>query len=134
MALREDVHANPACAVALAARDCVDLARIMSIGRTALNKREIGNGTILEVLGLGSVNALLDVINNNTNFRYVKPLVEQGRMMIGSPLVRATLQSLVPAVLTQVEADRLLALGVDPDPYTASDMAEALFNTDGTQK
>lgn len=130
MTLREEILANPACAEALAARDCHALARIMSIGRKRTNSREIGNGTILEALGMSVGNSLLDVINNNVNFRYVKPLVEQGRLLIGSALVRATLQSLVPAVISQVEADRLIALGFEPDEITYQEVAAAVFNTD----
>lgn len=134
MALRDDIHGNPACAAAIQARDCQAIAAIMSAGRTRLNQREIGNGTILETLGLASGNALLDVINTNTNFRYVKPLVEQGRLLIGSQLVRATLQSLVPSVLTQVEADRLMALGVEPNPYSLNEIANSMFNENGSLK
>ena len=134
MGLREEILANPACDEALAARDCHVLARIMSIGRTRTNNREIGNGTILEVMGLTAGNALLDVINNNVDFRYVKPLVEQGRLLIGSALVHATLQSMVPAVISQVEADCLIALGFDPVALTPQEVAAAVFNTDGTLK
>lgn len=134
MSLRDDILADPACATALAARDCVEMARIRSIGRTRANTREIGNGTILEVLGIASGNALLDVINGNADFRYVKPLVEQGRLLIGSALVQATVQSMVPTVLTQGQGDALCALGKEPDPLTAHDVAEAVFNADGTLK
>jgi bacterioferritin-associated ferredoxin len=46
MGLREDILADPACAAALAARDLNELARIMSIGHTCGNMREIGNNTL----------------------------------------------------------------------------------------
>jgi hypothetical protein len=132
--LRDQVHADPRCAAALTARDCEELARIMSEGRTRSNAREIGNGTILEVLGLDAGNALLDVINTDAKFRYVKPLVEQGRLLIGSPLVQATLQTMAPALLTQAQADALCTLGLEPHPYAPQELAEALFNADGSQK
>lgn len=135
MTLRDDILADPACSVALAARDCTELARIRSIGRTRATSLEIGNGTILETIGITSGNKLLDTINGTVDFRYVKPLVEQGRLLIGSALVQATLQSLVAAsVITQVEADKLCALGKEPNPYTPSEIADALFNPDGTPK
>ena len=134
MSLRDEIYANPACADAITARDCHALVGVMSAGRTRFSQREIGNGTILETLGLASGNALLDVISGNPSFKYVKPLVEQGRLLIGSVLVRATLQSLVPAVLTQLEANRLIALGVEPHPYTVTEIADAMFNADGSLK
>lgn len=134
MSLHDEIHANPACAEALAAKDCNELARIMSIGRVRANGREIGNGTILETIGITAGNALLDVINGAADFRHVKPLVEQGRLLIGAALVQSTLQTLVPTVLTQANADKLSALGWTPDPLTAQDVAEAAFNPDGSFK
>lgn len=134
MSLRDEILANPVCADALAARNCEELARIMSVGRTRANTREIGNGSILETLGIAAGNALLDVINSDATFRYVKPLVNQGRLLIGAPLVQATVQSLASAVLTQEQANALCALGHEPNPYTAQDVAEAVFNPDGSLK
>lgn len=110
----------------LASQDFDAIAAALSVGRKKRNTREIGNGTILEVLGLAAGNALLDVINNVPDFRHVKPLVEQGRLQIGSPLVQATVQSLVPAVLTQAQAEALCALGFDPDPVTAQQVSDAM--------
>lgn len=117
----------------LASRDFDAIAASVSVGRKKQNTREIGNGTILEVLGLAAGNALLDVINTVPDFRYVKPLVEQGRLMVGSSLVQATVQSLVPmGVLTQPQADALCALGFDADPITVSQVTQALVSDDGT--
>ena len=117
----------------LASRDFDAIAAFVSAGRTKPSTREIGNGTILEVLGLETGNALLDVINNVPDFRHVKPLVEQGRLTVGSPLVQSTVQALVPmGVLAQPQADALCALGLDPDPVTASQVNQALVADDGT--
>lgn len=82
--------------------------------RTKKVHMEVGNGTILEVLGIAAGNALLDVIYSDANFRHVKPLVEQGRLSLDSTLVQMTLDSLVPAVLTQAQADKLKNLCVQP--------------------
>ena len=121
------------CSLALiASRDFDAIAAAVSIDRTKPSTREIGNGTILEVLGLETGNALLDVINTAPDFRHVKPLVEQGRLTVGSPLVQATVQALVPmGVLTQPQADALCALGFDPDPVTALQVNQALVSDDG---
>ena len=111
----------------LASRDFDAIAAFVSAGRTKPSTREIGNGTILEVLGLETGNALLDVINNVPDFRHVKPLVEQGRLTVGSPLVQSTVQALVPmGVLAQPQADALCALGFDPDPVTAQQVSDAM--------
>ena len=126
MTLLEEIQAKCGPAL-LASRDFDAIAAFVSAGRTKPSTREIGNGTILEVLGLTVGNALLDVINTAQDFRYVKPLVEQGRLTVGSALVQATVQSLVPmGVLTQPQADALCALGFDPDPVTAQQVSDEL--------
>lgn len=126
MTLLEEIQSKCSQAM-LASRDFDAIAVAVSAGRTKPNAKEIGNGTILEVLGLTSGNALLDVVNTVPDFRYVKPLVEQGRLTVGSALVQATVQSLVPmGVLTQAQADALCALGFDPDPVTAQQVSDEL--------
>lgn len=126
MTLLEEIQAKCGPAL-LASRDFDAIAAFVSAGRTKPSTREIGNGTILEVLGLETGNALLDVVNTAQDFRHVKPLVEQGRLTVGSPLVQATVQSLVPmGVLTQPQADALCALGFDPDPVTAQQVSDAM--------
>lgn len=129
MPLIDDIQALPQ-----ELRDSRDeslIAAALNATRTRANKREIGNGTILEVLGLAAGNALLDVINTVPDFRHVKPLVEQGRLMVGSALVQATVQSLVPAVLTQPQADALCALGVEPDPVDIIELRRAMWSDQG---
>lgn len=131
MTLLTEIQAK--CDAALiASRDFDAIALAVSAGRTKANTREIGNGTILEVLGLATGNALLDVINTVPDFRYVKPLVEQGRLTVGSPLVQSTVQALVPmGVLKQADADALCTLGFDPDPVTAAQVTQALVDDGG---
>lgn len=134
MAITKDEIVAKCSADLIASRDCVQIASIVSSGRTAPNLREIGNGTILDTIGITAGNALLDEINNNTNYRYVKPLVDQGRLLIGSSLVQSTLKSMVPAILTQAQCDSLSALGFDPAPVTPQEVADALYNPDGSSK
>ena len=127
MAILDEIRAK--CPPALIARrDDVAVAARVSDGRVKPNKREFGNGSILETLGLAAGNAFLDVIYTAPNFRYLKPLLEQGRLVVGSPLMQATLQSMAPLTLTQVQADALCALGLDPDPVTALDVRVAMAN------
>lgn len=137
MTLRDDILANPACAAALSAKDCQAIAAIMSIGRMRANSHEIGNGTVLEVLGITTGNALLDILMSSaadSPYRYVKPLLEQGRLLVGTPLVQATLATFVPSIITQAQCDALCALGKEPDPYSAREISIALFNDDGGAK
>lgn len=133
--LRAAVRENAACAAALAARDCDEIARIMSVGRTCGNDREIGYGTILEVIGLAAGNQLIDFIKSNDDLRNVVPLLEQGRLRIGSLMVQTTLKSFVAAgAVNQANADHLCALGLQPDRLDRAHVIEALFNPDGTEK
>lgn len=83
--------------------------------RTKLVATEIGNGTILEAIGLASGNALLDVLYTQPDFRHVKPLLEQGRLRLDSALVQLSIDGLAKMnVITEAEADKLKALAVVP--------------------
>jgi len=134
--LRAQAHGDPACAEALVKRNIDTLARILSVGRTRPSAREIGNGMILDTLGVAAGNKLLDHIATADELRHVRPLLEQGRLVIGAALAQAAIQSFVqlPGVLTQADADALCALGMEPDPLTPQDVADALYNPDGTEK
>lgn len=110
----------------VASREHGQIAALVSQGRTRPSAREIGNGTILETIGLQYGNAMLDVIYNTPDFRHVKPLLEQGRLIVGSPLVVATVQGMVPAVMPQAVADRLLALTVEPAPVSVQEVVKAM--------
>jgi len=107
-------------------RDDGAIAEALSVGRTRLEPTEIGIGGILDTLGVATGNALLDAIYTAPDFRYVKPLLERGTLRLDSPLVLATLDSLVPSVLTQAQADALKGLAIKPDVITAQDVSRAL--------
>lgn len=131
---KEEIEAK-CSAEMIASRDCQAIADAMNVGRVRNSKREIGYGTILETIGFEAGNALSDEINTNTLFRYVKPLVEQGRLIAGSPLVAGALQVMVGSgKITQAQANALKALGVEENPCTPQEVAEALYNTDGSMK
>ncbi len=137
MGLKEDILANSSCTALVEARDCTGIAALMSAGRVGDNGREIGSGTIIEILGLTAGNAFLDILLNASSaspFRHVKPLVEQGRLRIGSKMVQEQVMVLVPTVLTLDQANALCLVGQCPNPYTALDIADALFHTDGSLK
>lgn len=123
MSLRDEILAG---GFDLANRDDGAIAAALSAGRTKLVPVEIGNGTIIETIGLSAGNALLDVINSAPDFRYIKPLLEQGRLRVDSALVRGTLDSLVPSVISSGHAAALKALAVVPDTITPQQVAAAL--------
>lgn len=116
----------------LATRNDAAIAAAVSKSRTKPSTKEIGNGTILETIGLQYGNAMLDVIYNDANFRHVKPLLEQGRLIVGSPLVVATIQGMAAdGVIPAAARDALLALTVEPDPVSDLDVRRALWSDDG---
>lgn len=123
MPLKDEIIAS---GLNLASRDYDAIAAALSVGRKRANTLEIGNGTILATIGITAGNALLDVIATAPDFRHVKPLVEQGRLLIGSPLVQATVKSLVGTVLTQQQADALCALGFTADPVSPAEVARII--------
>ena len=115
MALRAEILA--ACSPELLAQhDTQAIAEAVSVDRVKRVPTEIGSGTILATIGLDAGNALLDAISGAEEYRHVKPLLEQGRLRVDSDLVRTTLDSLVPAVLTAAQAKALKALAEQPDP------------------
>lgn len=110
----------------LTSRDYNAIAALVSVGRQRLSNLDIGNGWVLETLGLTVGNALLDAIHANAEFRHVKVLLDQSRLNVSSPLVQATLDAFVPSVLTQEQADSLKALGFEPDPISPATVHAAL--------
>lgn len=103
------------------------IAEALSAGRTKLVTTEIGNGTILAELGIDAGNQLLDAIYNAPDFKYVKPLLEQGRLDIGSAVTQGALDMLALAgACTQADADKLKALAVAPDPVSSQEVTKAL--------
>ena len=115
-----------------AQRNTQAIADALSEGRTKLVCTEVGNGLILNTIGLTSGNALLDAIGGNTNFKYVKPLLEQGRLDVSSALGQGALDGYAQAaVITQAEADALKALGQVADPVSEYEVRCLCWSDDG---
>ncbi len=99
---------------------------------TGYKETEIGIGLILETIGVSSGNNLLDAIKATPDFRYVWPLLEQGRLRLDSPVTLGALDMLVGGnVITQAESDALKALAQQEVPVlgytiTHGDVAKAL--------
>lgn len=123
MSLRDEILAG---GFDLVNRDDGNIAATLSAGRTVTVATEIGVGTILETIGVAAGNSLLDYLMSAVDFRHIRPLLEQGRLRIDSPLVIAILDSFVPALLTAEQAAALVGLGKRKQTITAQEVAAAL--------
>ena len=131
MALRDEILSRPDCADALAARDCGELARILSIGRTKLIERNVGYGTVLEVLGAEAGSAFLDGLTalaaTSSPVKWALKLLDRGELNIGAAATRGQLDALAAGgVMPQAVAEALKNLAVVPDEITATQVQTAL--------
>lgn len=110
-----------------------DLAAALSY--TVPTHREVGIGTIYEVLGATSAAAMLDAIYSSPILKYAGALLERGKLDISSNAVAQAIALLVSDdVITQQEADNLLALGIKVKQPTQPELQVALINDDGSLK
>ena len=82
---------------------------------------EIGIGTILDTLDLEDGNAFLDVIFTQPEYRYLKIVIEQGKLDVSLPSVRSRIDSVLPAAA----AAKFKALAEKEDSISAYDVAIA---------
>lgn len=139
MALRDEILSRPDCAAALAARDCGELARILSLGRTKLIERNVGYGTVMDTLGADNGAAFLDGLTalaaTSSPVKWALKLLDRGELNIGAAATQSQLDALVTAgVMPQAVADTLKALALVPDVVTPQEVADAVFNPDGSLK
>lgn len=127
MTLRDEIFQKCSSEL-IVSNDYQAIAEIVSLGRVAQTDAEIGNGSIIGAIGIAAGNRLLDVIHSTPDFRHIKVLLDSGRLISSSPLVVGVIQSMVPAVLSQAEADALKSLGFVASPVTAHECAYALRN------
>lgn len=141
MGIYEEAYAHPDLAEAIAAKDCHELARILSIGRTKAahvplsdvqaKLQSTGAWWAIKPIAANAAHpanmaaiAVTDVANARyENLDTTLPIVAQ---MFGA-LVQA-------GAMAQSVVDSIMELANVPDPLTAQDIAEALFNPDGTPK
>lgn len=115
-----------------ASHDSEAIAAAVSIGRVRPTSREIGNGLVLETLGIEAGNAVIDLAHNTEALRHVRPLLEQGRLVVSSNLVATWLNGLVAGgVLDEDQAAALTALGYEPAPVTDLEVREACLSRTG---
>ena len=115
--------------------DSQAIAAALSAGRTRWKHTEIGVGTIIEVLGLAAANQVLDALYASPDYRYVKPLLDQGRLRLDVVAQSGMLQPLVTGgLLTQAQLDALIARAKEPAPVSEYDVRVAIYNDDGSLK
>lgn len=108
-------------------KDYKEISVLVSANRTKPSEREIGNGTILELVGLTYGNALLDVIYTSPDFRYVKPMLEQGRLIAGSPLVVNSIKAFnAMGLLPEAQTKAILSITTEPNPVSENDVRLAI--------
>ena len=89
-------------------------------------KTEIGVGTILDVMGLDAGNSFLDVIFTQPQFRYIKLVIEAGKLDVSLTSVRDHIDQLSSlGVMSAESAAALKALGRQPATVSAYDVAMA---------
>jgi len=139
MLLRDEILSRPDCADALARRDCGELAALLSVGRTKVIDYSIGYGTVLEVLGAEAGSAFLDGLTalaaTSSPVKWALKLLDRGELNIGAAATRGQLDALAAGgVMPQAVADALKGLAMGPDIVTAEQVADAMFNPDGSLK
>lgn len=127
MTLRDEILAG---GFDLEARDCRAIAEALSVGRVKIVPCQIGKGRVLAAIGMEAGNALLDLIDTAPDFRHVKQLVANGWLDVGDQLTRA----MIDQVCSPDAAKALKALAEVRDVVTEQQVAEAIYNSDGSLK
>lgn len=138
MTLLDEITAK--CSPALiAAGDTVAIAAAVSVGRVKPKQTAIGAGTIMAILGggAGGGGELLAKMRANNlpaaladyadDIREALYIIDRGDLDVSSPATQGMVGAMVAVgMMTQAQADGLLALGVDTDPVTSADVIRAL--------
>ncbi len=118
----------------LASHDYDAIATAVNAGRTRVETRLGGIGTVMETLGPVEGAALLDSLEamaaTNSAVKWAFVLINRGELDFGSPATRAMIDLLVPSPAKEA----LLDIATVPDPVTPGDVELAMKNPDGTYK
>lgn len=108
------------------AKNHLAIAEILSNTNTRTVSTAIGKGTILSVLGFEAGNAFLDVIDTQPTYRHVKDIIGDSKFDVSLDVSKQGILAMVPAVVTQEQADALIALGKEKVPVSVQEVAQAL--------
>lgn len=125
MTLLEEIQSK--CSPELiASREHGAIAEAVSAGRTRVQTKLGGIGTVLETLGPDAGAALLDGLEAQAAsipaLKWAWVLINRGELDFGSPATRAMIEVLVPSPAKEA----LLGVAVVADPVSASRIANAL--------
>ena len=116
-------------------RQDVQIAKILSVGRTRLKSTPIGIGTILAVMapnGGEFLNSLETMGATDANVKWLLKLIERGAFDIGLESSRTQMQTYAQAVPALADAvNALLQLGTEPDPIHYNKVSDALNVAEG---
>lgn len=142
--IRAAIAADPAIRALLPAAPPVSQAQVeavaaaLSAGRVRYVKTAIGPGTILAELGQAGAD-LLDQLEElaklpaHNMVKHALRVIDRGEFDMGVAASRAQVAGLAAAgVMSAAARDALLALGQEPDPLSARDVAVAITNDDGS--
>lgn len=152
MALLDEINkARAELAAAIEARDCETIAAAVSVGRVAPVPHEIGERGILDVLGPVEGDAFLATLEGiaagtaddlpvplRPSFGAIRRGVswlKTGGLDVGAPTTRLLLDSLVGVgKLPAASVAKVKAVAERPAPVSPRQVAEVLFNDDGSMK
>lgn len=149
MGLREDILNRPDLAEAVEARDCESIAAAISVGRVQAVPHEVGERGILDALGPVQGDNFLTVLGNiKTADDLPSPLkqcfgairrgvawLKTSGLDVGALSTRLLLDGMAGAgILPQADVSKVKALAERPAPVTPREVAEALYNDDGSFK
>lgn len=116
-------------------RQDVQIAEILSAGRTRLKSTPIGIGTVLAVMapnGGAFLDALETMGTTDANVKWLLKLIERGAFDIGLGASRAQMLAYAQAVPELAAAvNALLQLGIEPDPIHYNKFSDALNVAEG---
>jgi hypothetical protein len=116
-------------------RNDVQIAIILSVGRTKLTQKLIGRGDVLNTIGFSSGNAVLDEIDTNPIYRHIRPELDRSDLDISTPLARQTIDSIASNALVigfaEAQADAIKALALVHDPLDFNKVSDALNIAEG---
>jgi len=121
-------------AATLATHDYAAIAVAMNVGRTKVETKLGGIGTVLETLGPVDGAALLDGLEAQSAsipaLKWAWVLINRGELDFGSSATRGMISQLVPSPAKEA----LLAVAEVPDPVTPDECEVAMKNADGSYK
>ena len=107
-----------------------EIADVVSEGRVSTKETLVGFGTILDVLGPRAGALALDAFESLVptvpEVKWTLKLLDKSNLDLGLSSTRMQLDQLVPAILTQEQANALKALAEIPQPVTWFDCNLAL--------